>query len=273
MYKHCNYNSVFQAYFNQPYNFFPAGNDFSAWASPSAPGHGTAGIPDNTTATGFGQHSAPGTPYSGDYYASIMPATAHDYLGGTGELLPSGNSNMAGAPGAPIPSASGILPSTDSMNKMSVGSSNGMKIVEQGIQNMGLGVSSMPVDPLKQTMALTTAGAVSSGVTPNVVMQGQMGQPVSSAGANSPTLAKSNAPKPVSWAAIASKPAKPQPKSKAKPMPSTGLPPPIKHNMDIGTWDNTQPIPPKGSVRGPMPGQQQVQTQRWSAPRQGVPQG
>uniref|UniRef100_A0A8C7JE95 YTH domain-containing family protein n=1 Tax=Oncorhynchus kisutch TaxID=8019 RepID=A0A8C7JE95_ONCKI len=51
-------------------------------------------------------------------------------------------------------------------------------------------------------------------------------------------------PKPTSWAAIASKPAKPQ-QLKAKPgMPMGGAlpPPPIKHNMDIGTWDN------KGSI-------------------------
>ncbi|TNM86966.1 hypothetical protein fugu_007196 [Takifugu bimaculatus] len=50
-------------------------------------------------------------------------------------------------------------------------------------------------------------------------------------------------PKPTSWAAIASKPAKPQQlKTKVKPgMPGSlgGAlpPPPIKHNMNIGTWD------------------------------------
>ncbi|CDQ69169.1 unnamed protein product [Oncorhynchus mykiss] len=51
---------------------------------------------------------------------------------------------------------------------------------------------------------------------------------------------------PTSWAAIASKPARPQLlKAKAKPgMPMGGAlpPPPIKHNMDIGTWDNKGPI-------------------------------
>ncbi|KAJ8408987.1 hypothetical protein AAFF_G00240080 [Aldrovandia affinis] len=53
-------------------------------------------------------------------------------------------------------------------------------------------------------------------------------------------------PKPTSWAAIASKPAKPQLKAKVKPgMPLPGgalPPPPIKHNMDIGTWDNKGPV-------------------------------
>uniref|UniRef100_A0A3Q1G581 YTH domain-containing family protein n=1 Tax=Acanthochromis polyacanthus TaxID=80966 RepID=A0A3Q1G581_9TELE len=50
-------------------------------------------------------------------------------------------------------------------------------------------------------------------------------------------------PKPTSWAAIASKPAKLQ-QQKTKNKPGTPLaggalpPPPIKHNMDIDTWDN-----------------------------------
>ncbi|MEE6525688.1 hypothetical protein FKM82_025872, partial [Ascaphus truei] len=51
-------------------------------------------------------------------------------------------------------------------------------------------------------------------------------------------------PKPASWADIASKPAKQLPKGKG----SSGiLPPPIKHNMDIGTWDNKgAKMPPAG---------------------------
>ncbi|XP_037357167.1 YTH domain-containing family protein 1 [Talpa occidentalis] len=59
--------------------------------------------------------------------------------------------------------------------------------------------------------------------------------------------------KPTSWAAIASKPAKPQPKTKAKGGPGAGgalPPPPIKHNMDIGTWDNKGPVP---KVPAPQP--------------------
>ncbi|XP_018612268.2 YTH domain-containing family protein 1 [Scleropages formosus] len=52
--------------------------------------------------------------------------------------------------------------------------------------------------------------------------------------------------KPASWAAIASKPAKSQLKTKVKPgsaLPGGALPPPpIKHNMDIGTWDNKGPV-------------------------------
>ncbi|KAG8513252.1 YTH domain-containing family protein 1, partial [Galemys pyrenaicus] len=64
--------------------------------------------------------------------------------------------------------------------------------------------------------------------------------------------------KPTSWAAIASKPAKPQPKAKAKAGPGVGgapPPPPIKHNMDIGTWDNKGPVP-KASAAQPTPAPQ-----------------
>ncbi|XP_076859780.1 YTH domain-containing family protein 1 [Brachyhypopomus gauderio] len=62
-------------------------------------------------------------------------------------------------------------------------------------------------------------------------------------------------PKPTSWAAIASKPAKPQQlKVKSKPgMPMAGgalPPPPIKHNMDIGTWDSKGPVT---KVASPLP--------------------
>ncbi|XP_041069405.1 YTH domain-containing family protein 2 isoform X3 [Carcharodon carcharias] len=68
-------------------------------------------------------------------------------------------------------------------------------------------------------------------------------------------------PKPTSWADIASKPAKPQPKKAKGGSSGPSLPPPpIKHNMDIGTWDN------KGTVAksAPQPstqasGQQQSQ--------------
>ncbi|XP_041701767.1 YTH domain-containing family protein 1-like isoform X2 [Coregonus clupeaformis] len=70
-------------------------------------------------------------------------------------------------------------------------------------------------------------------------------------------------PKPTSWAAIASKPAKPQLlKAKAKPGMAMGgalPPPPIKHNMDIGTWDNKGPI---SKVAPPLPPHHQHQQQQ-----------
>ncbi|XP_068603816.1 YTH domain-containing family protein 3 [Brachionichthys hirsutus] len=74
---------------------------------------------------------------------------------------------------------------------------------------------------------------------------------MSSMAANSlPPSVSSSIPKHASWAAIAKKPAKPQPK--VKPKANMGLgggvaipPPPIKHNMNIGTWDD------KGSLNKP----------------------
>lgn len=81
---------------------------------------------------------------------------------------------------------------------------------------------------------------------------------------NLPPSISSSAPKPASWAAIAKKPAKPQPKVKPKANIGMGVgatipPPPIKHNMNIGTWED------KGSLNKPplaqtmMPPQPMVQ--------------
>ncbi|XP_069477211.1 YTH domain-containing family protein 3 isoform X2 [Ambystoma mexicanum] len=72
---------------------------------------------------------------------------------------------------------------------------------------------------------------------------------MTSIAANSVPTVSSSAPKPTSWAAIARKPAKPQPKLKLKGNMGIGgtavPPPPIKHNMNIGTWDD------KGSAAKP----------------------
>ncbi|XP_002130883.3 YTH domain-containing family protein 3 [Ciona intestinalis] len=264
------------AYYNQPYNFFQHGTDFSPWASHSS-AHGT-GMPETPGGTGFGQQTAAPT-YNGDYYPSIMPATPHDYLG-TGEAIVSNGSVLGhGAPGAAIPGVGGstVMSSGDPIGKLPVGSSsNSMKMVEQGIQNMGLGMSSMSGDPMKQmqvTPVIPMPGGgsiVSAGAPQNATnISGQSSQSASSSN-NSTPVPGSNAPKPVSWAAIASKPAKPQPKPKAKSMVGPGLPPPIKHNMDIGTWDSQTPA--KGPAKGQMPGQPGA-PQRWSAPRQGPADG
>lgn len=262
-------------YYNQAYNYFPANNEFSAWTTPSTGPGGS--IPDNTV-TGYGQQNAavPATPYNGDYY-SVMPASPHDYLGGN-DMLPATNGNLIGPsnpPAIPVMSGGDVsakLPGT--------GAANGIKMVEQGIQNLGLGVTSIAADPSKQqmqqnvTMPLPGVSVgVSTGTSQNVILPGPsmpvpMGQNAASNNGTGASVPGSNAPKPVSWAAIASKPAKPQPKSKAKAASVQALPPPIRHNMDIGTWDNSLPPANKGPVRGTMPEQQNV-PQRWSAPRQG----
>ena len=231
-------------------------------------------MPDNTV-TGFGQQSAApaAAPYNGDYY-SMMPAS-HDYLSGN-DMLSSTNANVVGqsAPGTAMP----VISSGDASSKLPTGvGTNGIKMVEQGIQNLGLGVTSIAADPTKQpvqqnvTLPLAGAGGGSSASSQSIILPGssmpvELGQSGTvSSGSN--TMPGSNAPKPVSWAAIASKPAKPQPKPKSKPA-GQGLPPPIKHNMDIGTWDGGLPSANKGPVRGAMPDQSSA-PQRWSAPRQG----
>ena len=266
----------FQTYYNQGYNYFPANNEFSAWATPSTGPGGN--IPDNTV-TGYGQQNAaaPATPYNGDYY-SVMPASPHDYLGNN-DMLPSTNGNVIGHNN---PTAVPVMSGGDVSNKLpgTGGAANGIKMVEQGIQNLGLGVTSIATDPSKQqiqqnvTMPLSGVSVgVSTGTSQNVILPGPsmpvpMGQSAVSSNGTGASVPGSNAPKPVSWAAIASKPAKPQPKSKAKTATIQALPPPIRHNMDIGTWDNSMPQTNKGPVRGTMPEQQNV-PQRWSAPRQG----
>lgn len=77
----------------------------------------------------------------------------------------------------------------------------------------------------------------------------------------------STAPKLTSKAAITRKPTKSQPKLKPKSNVGIGdsavLPPPIKHNMNIGTWDEkgsvvkappTQPVlPPQTIIQNPQP--------------------
>ena len=228
--------------------------------------------------TGYGQQNAaaPAASYNGDYY-SVMPVTPHDYLGNN-DMLPSTNANVLGHNN---PTAVPVMSGSDVSSKLpgTGATTNGIKMVEQGIQNLGLGVTSIAADPSKQqvqqNVAMPLAGVSvggSTGNSQNVILPGssmpvQMGQ--NAAGNNgSNTIPGSNAPKPVSWAAIASKPAKPQPKSKAKAATGQALPPPIRHNMDIGTWDNAIPQVNKGPVRGTMPEQQNV-PQRWSAPRQG----
>ncbi|XP_075384433.1 YTH domain-containing family protein 1 isoform X3 [Tenrec ecaudatus] len=102
----------------------------------------------------------------------------------------------------------------------------GMNSLEQGMVGLKIGDVA--------TSAVKTVGSVVSSAVMTGVLSGNGGASVS--------LPVS---KPTSWAAIASKPAKAQPKVKGKGGPVMGgtmPPPPIKHNMDIGTWDNKGPL-------------------------------
>uniref|UniRef100_A0A3P9IB44 YTH domain-containing family protein n=1 Tax=Oryzias latipes TaxID=8090 RepID=A0A3P9IB44_ORYLA len=162
---------------------------------------------------------------------------------------------------------------SDTLNK-----APGMNSLEQGMVGLKIGG-----DVPGQSSGVKAVGSV-------------IGGPVAAAG-NGATPIGMPPPKATSWAAIASKPAKPQQlKVKMKPgMPNPGgalPPPPIKHNMNIGTWDKgpvtkvaaaplqqqqqplaLQPQPPHHQHHHPPPQAYQNHTQpqqpltRWVAPR------
>uniref|UniRef100_A0A3B3TUG1 YTH domain-containing family protein n=1 Tax=Poecilia latipinna TaxID=48699 RepID=A0A3B3TUG1_9TELE len=103
----------------------------------------------------------------------------------------------------------------------------GMNSLEQGMLGLKIGG-----DVTGSGSGVKNAGSVIGGGVATAVATGNGGTPV-----GMPPQ------KPTSWAAIASKPAKlQQQKVKNKPgMPLAGgvlPPPPIKHSMDIDTWDN-----------------------------------
>ncbi|XP_077464305.1 YTH domain-containing family protein 1 [Stigmatopora argus] len=105
---------------------------------------------------------------------------------------------------------------SDTLNK-----APGMNSLEQGMVGLKIGGDvTGQASAVKAVGSMIGGAATGNGATP-------IGMPP---------------PKPTSWAAIASKPAKPQQlKAKVKPgmaNPGGGLPPPpIKHNMNIGTWE------------------------------------
>ncbi|XP_044841565.1 YTH domain-containing family protein 1 isoform X1 [Mauremys mutica] len=132
----------------------------------------------------------------------------------------------------------------DTLNK-----APGMNSIEQGMVGLKIGGD-------VTTSAVKTVGSVVNSAGMTGALPGNGGSSV-----NLPVS------KPTSWAAIASKPAKPQPKMKTKTGPVIGgalPPPPIKHNMDIGTWDNKGPVakvPAPQQIPSPqsVPQQQMVQ--------------
>ncbi|KAG7258942.1 hypothetical protein CRUP_019976 [Coryphaenoides rupestris] len=146
------------------------------------------------------------------------------------------------------------------------------------------------MNSLDQGMAGLKIGAAAQGgsgeMAPKVVGSGLPGGgplgPVSSVGPPSMPPVSIAPAKPASWADIASKPAKPQPKLKTKGgMAGANLPPPpIKHNMDIGTWENkgnmpkaaapqqVPPFPPTGSPASPPPSPELLLGGTLTAPEQ-----
>ncbi|XP_073440029.1 YTH domain-containing family protein 3 isoform X1 [Dendrobates tinctorius] len=156
----------------------------------------------------------------------------------------------------------------------------GINSIEQGMTGLKIGGDMNAAVTKTVGSALTSAG-------------------MTSIAANSVPPVSSSAPKPTSWAAIARKPAKPQPKLKPKGNMGIGNsaipPPPIKHNINIGTWDDkgavvkaplAQPVmPPQPVIQQPQPltqplpmvqnqlpqQQLQQQPQQQPGPQQGAP--
>ncbi|XP_070533748.1 YTH domain-containing family protein 3-like isoform X2 [Ptychodera flava] len=222
-------------YLNQSgFNFFPGSADFSAWGNNSQPqGQG------NQRNAGQGQSS-----YSYDYsrYSGTAMGTSQRYQDMNG---------MDGGDGKPA----------------------GMKTVEQGISGLNIGS-----DPKHSNASGSTGSAGDSSVDSDAVKS----QPQTSQTATTTSAAVSSAPapvstpsKPVSWASIASKPAKPQPKLKPKSASHAPVPaqlPPMKHTMDIGTWNGgakSAAKPAPAPQQAPPPPQQhpQAQQQRWTQQR------
>ncbi|XP_029363226.1 YTH domain-containing family protein 1 isoform X1 [Echeneis naucrates] len=125
---------------------------------------------------------------------------------------------------------------SDTLNK-----APGMNSLEQGMVGLKIGG-----DVTGQGSGVKAVGSV-------------IGGPAVAATGNGATPIGLPASKPTSWAAIASKPAKLQQlKVKVKPgMPNPGgalPPPPIKHNMNIGTWEK---VPAPKVATAPLQQQQQ----------------
>ncbi|KAM7090879.1 LOW QUALITY PROTEIN: YTH domain-containing family protein 1, partial [Ciconia maguari] len=110
----------------------------------------------------------------------------------------------------------------DTLNK-----APGMNSIEQGMVGLKIG------GDVTTSSAVKTVGSVVNSAGMTGALSGNGGSNV-----NLPVS------KPTSWAAIASKACKTQPKMKTKTAVIGGAlpPPPIKHNMDIGTWDNKGPV-------------------------------
>ncbi|KFO07926.1 YTH domain family protein 2, partial [Balearica regulorum gibbericeps] len=180
----------------------------------------------------FGQPGALGsTPFLGQHGFNFFPSgidfSAWGNNSSQGQSTQSSgySSNYAYAPsslgGAMIDGQSAFA--NETLNK-----APGMNTIDQGMAALKLGSTDVA-----SSVPKVVGSAVGSGsITSNIVAS------------NSLPPATIAPPKPTSWADIASKPAKQQPKLKTKNgiAGSSLPPPPIKHNMDIGTWDNKGPV-------------------------------
>ncbi|NXN06963.1 YTHD2 protein, partial [Indicator maculatus] len=221
----------------------------------------------------FGQPGALGsTPFLGQHGFNFFPSgidfSAWGSSSSQGQSTQSSgySSSYAYAPsslgGAMIDGQSAFA--SETLNK-----APGMNAIDQGMAALKLGSTDVAGSVPKVVGSAVGSGSITSNM-------------VASSSLAPATIAP---PKPTSWADIASKPAKQQPKLKTKNgLAGSALPPPpIKHNMDIGTWDNKGPVakapaqalvPSMGQqpqvLPPPQPSQLPVppaQPSRWVAPR------
>lgn len=220
-----------QPYFNAP--VFQQGSDFNAWTSPTS----------HNTGLDVGHQSGAST-YNGDFYHPILPSMQQDYLERNDYM---NNSSIGSLPntghGQQAEFISGGFSGGDGINKMP-GTSSSMHALEHGMQNLMTNASAESES--------VNAGKVGQPPINSVPLPDNQPQRVDYNNTQVPVKLNSvsNLPqppptnKPISWAAIASKPAKPQ--AKPKPKVNIGLPPPVKHSADSTNWDGSKSIPRAG---------------------------
>lgn len=195
--------------------------------------------------TVFGQPGGLGSsiyPHRFNFFPENPAFSAWSTSGSQGQQTPS--SAYGGSYSYPPSSLGGTLvpDGQTGFHSDTLSKAPGMNSLEQGMVGLKIGG-----DVTGGGSGVKTVGSViGGGAVAAAVATGNGGTPIGMP-----------PPKPTSWAAIASKPAKPQQlKLKTKPgMPMAGgalPPPPIKHNMDIGTWDNKGPVT---KVASPLPPQ------------------
>ncbi|XP_072175460.1 YTH domain-containing family protein 1-like isoform X2 [Diadema setosum] len=213
-------------YLNQSFNFFPANADFmpGTWAPNSAPAQ-----PQGTART--------------QPQAQAQQASYYDY-----QRYPPGPNSVAGQR-----SYGQGLNGLDGQD----GKAHGMKAMELGMSGLNIGA---PMD--KTAMNVAGREMIKQDVMPPKPQGPSFSQAVAGAGgAPQPPPQNAAVPKQTSWAAIVSKPAKPQPKKTPKTGSHAPVPtqlPSMKPTMTIGTWNNgdkasTPPKPAGTATTMPSP--------------------
>lgn len=214
-----------QAYFNTQV-FQPQTNEFNAWTSPSS---------HNSLDVNVG-HQSGASNYNGDFYHQIMPTMPQDYLE-RNEYV-SNSTAIGSGHGQPAEFMSGVFSAGDGINKMSATTSS-MHTLEQGMQNLMTNTGTVNEPPNNAVPPVINSVSQLPDTPTQQVDYTNSQVPVKLNSVNNNV--QPPAPnKPISWAAIASKPAKPQ--AKPKPKVAVGLPPPVKHSVDSAHWDGNKPM-------------------------------